>query len=69
MEFKDIPAIDRMISNRYQQKLNDVQEWLSLTEWSQQQLQDHEIARVQAKLLQLELIEQEAPFDTLVHQY
>ena len=67
-EFKDIPAIDRMISNRYQQKLEDVQEWLGLTEWSQQQLKDTEIARVQAKLLQLELIEKEVSLTTLLHQ-
>tara|TARA_R100000935_G_scaffold8302_7_gene17398 strand:+ start:23089 stop:23937 length:849 start_codon:yes stop_codon:yes gene_type:complete len=60
-EFKDIPSIDRMISNRYDQKLEDVQEWLSLTEWSQQQLTSKEVAKVQEKLLQLELIEKEVP--------
>ncbi|RDK85191.1 substrate-binding domain-containing protein [Marinirhabdus gelatinilytica] len=60
-EFKDIPSIDRMISNRYNQQLDDVQEWLSLTEWSQQQLTSAEIERVQEKLLQLELIEKNVP--------
>jgi len=34
-EFKDIPCIDTTIANRYEQKLEDVQEWLGLTEWSQ----------------------------------
>lgn len=58
-EFKDIPSIDRMISNRYDQKLEDVQEWLSLTEWSQQQLTSTEVTRVQEKLVQLELIKKE----------
>ena len=29
VEFKQIPAIDRMLSNRYDQKLEDVQLWLS----------------------------------------
>ncbi|MAZ73754.1 MAG: ABC transporter substrate-binding protein [Flavobacteriaceae bacterium] len=60
-EFKDIPSIDRMISNRYQQKLEDVQQWLSLTQWSQQQLTSTEVSRVQKKLVQLELITKEVP--------
>jgi sulfonate transport system substrate-binding protein len=33
--FKNIPGIDVLLSNRYQQKPEDVKEWLSLTEWSQ----------------------------------
>ena len=37
-EFKQIPSIDKTISNRYDQKLEDVQEWLSLTEWSQENI-------------------------------
>ena len=32
-EFKMIPSIDRMIAHRYDQKLEDVQEWMSITEW------------------------------------
>ena len=60
-EFKDIPSIDRMISNRYNQKLEDVQEWLSLTQWSQRQLTSEEIERVQKKLVQLDLITKEIP--------
>lgn len=66
VEFKNIPSIDRMISNRYDQKLEDVQEWLSLTEWSQQQLTSAEISRVQEKLLQLELIEKEIPIEQIL---
>lgn len=56
-EFKDIPSIDHMISNRYKQKIEDVREWLSLTDWSQQQLSSAEMGRVQDKLVQLELID------------
>lgn len=65
-EFKEIPSIDRMISNRYNQQLEDVQEWLSLTEWSQQQLTSKEIAKVQEKLLQLELIDKEVPVSRIL---
>ena len=33
--FKDIPEIDGIISKRYEQKIEDVKNWLALTEWSQ----------------------------------
>jgi len=39
-EFKSIPSIDRTFANRYGQQLEDIQEWLSLTAWSQEQLSD-----------------------------
>lgn len=55
--FKDIDGIDQMIATRYDQKLEDVQTWLSLTEWSQENLSDALVEKVQDKLLQLELIE------------
>ncbi len=65
-EFKDIPSIDHMISNRYQQKLEDVQEWLSITEWSQENLTLDEVDKVQNKLVQLDLIEKKVPTSDLL---
>ncbi|HBY66996.1 MAG TPA: ABC transporter substrate-binding protein [Flavobacteriaceae bacterium] len=56
-EFKEIPSIDKMISNRYDQKLEDVQQWLSLTEWSQKNLTEEELESVQEKLIELNLID------------
>ena len=47
-----------MIANRYDQQLNDVQEWLSITEWSQENLTNQQVEKVQDKLLQLDLIEE-----------
>lgn len=67
LEFKDIPAIDRMIATRYDQQLEDVQKWLSLTEWSQEQLTPKEVERVQEKLLQLELIENKVTVGEILH--
>ena len=37
---KHIPSIDHTLAHRYDQQLEDIQEWLSLTQWSQQQI-DH----------------------------
>ena len=60
-DFKNIPSIDRMISNRYGQELRDVQEWLSITEWSQQNLTESEINRIQEQLLKLGVIPHTLP--------
>lgn len=65
-EFKDIPSIDRMIANRYDQKLEDVQEWLSLTEWSQEQISEKTLNTVQEKLLKLNIIPKKLPYKEFI---
>ncbi len=56
-EFKSIPSIDRTLSNRYDQKIEDIREWLSKTRWSQKQM-DFETAKgVQDTLQELKLIQ------------
>ena len=66
-EFKQIPSIDRMIANRYDQKLDDVQEWLSLTEWSQKNIDEDTINLVQDKLLKLDIIPFKAKYKDLIY--
>lgn len=57
LEFKDIPSIDRTLSNRYGQQLADVRAWLAATQWGQSQLDRQTVGEVQEKLLGLHLIE------------
>jgi len=57
-EFKQIPSIDRTLSNRYEQKLEDIQEWLSKTRWGQEQLSEQTVNEVQKRLHDLDLIEE-----------
>jgi len=66
-EFKMIPSITQMISNRYDQKIEDVEEWLSLTEWSQENIDKQTVERIQNKLLDLDIIDHKATYETLVH--
>jgi len=68
-EFKEIPSIDQLLSNRYEQKLEDIQHWLSLTEWSQEQLSSQELNSVQEQLLKLDLIENKIKKDSLLHSF
>ena len=57
-EFKQIPSIDRTLSNRYEQKLEDIKEWLSKTTWGQEQLSEATVNEVQSRLHDLKLIEE-----------
>ena len=67
-EFKSIPSIDRTIANRYEQELEDVQEWLSLTEWSQELIDKRTIDNVQEQLLKLNIIPEKATYNDLTYQ-
>ena len=60
-EFKDIPSIDKTLANRYGQQLEDIREWLSLTEWSQEQVPAEAIENVQHTLGTLKLIDTSLP--------
>jgi len=66
-EFKMIPSITQMISNRYDQKIEDVEEWLGLTEWSQENIDKQTIERIQNKLIDLDIITRKATYEELVH--
>lgn len=65
-EFKSIPSIDRTLANRYGQQLEDIQEWLALTEWGQQQLGKDSLELVQNRLYQLGLVKQKVAMEQLL---
>ena len=67
-EFKQIPSIDRTIANRYEQELEDVQEWLSLTEWSQKNISKNTLNKVQNKLLELNIIPEKWDYEDLTFE-
>ena len=64
--FKEIPEIDRIISERYQQKNEDVKVWLELTEWSQKNIDPATVEAVQDQLLQLNIISEKWTYNQLV---
>ena len=55
-EFKTIPCIDRTLANAYEQKLEDIKDWMSITQWSQSKLSEETLETVQNTLLDLNLI-------------
>ncbi|WP_405571981.1 substrate-binding domain-containing protein [Winogradskyella sp. Asnod2-B02-A] len=67
-EFKSIPSIDKTIANRYEQELTDVEEWLSLTEWSQSVMDETTINKVQDQLYDLNIIPKKVEYSKLIHK-
>lgn len=55
-EFKSIPSINKTLANAYGQKLEDINEWLTITQWSQSKMKLNTLQKVQDTLLDLKLI-------------
>ena len=56
LEFKSIPSIDRTLASRFNQEVEDIQNWLKLTRWSQKQLSEKDFITVQEQLFKLNVI-------------
>ncbi|MDG1527894.1 MAG: substrate-binding domain-containing protein [Polaribacter sp.] len=56
-DFKQTPGIDNVLAKRYEQKLDDIQKWLSITEWESDTLISKElIDEVQDKMITFKVI-------------
>ncbi len=67
-EFKDIPCIDKTIANTYNQKIEDVREWLNLTEWSQKLIDKTTVLKTQQELFSLNIIPEIVDYKTLTEK-
>jgi len=56
-EFKQIPSIDKTLAIRYNQQLEDIRQWLSLTQWSQENISENMLDEIQKKLLEFGIID------------
>ncbi|MBL4643744.1 MAG: ABC transporter substrate-binding protein, partial [Flavobacteriaceae bacterium] len=49
--FKETQGIDKVLANRYKQQLEDIQQWLSITEWeSKNPISEELIDEIQNKM-------------------
>ena len=60
--FKEIPEINSTLSTRFNQKLDDIQDWISRTEWSQEPINEEMLNKVQNQLLELGIINKKGTF-------
>ncbi|WP_373056254.1 substrate-binding domain-containing protein [Zunongwangia sp. H14] len=65
--FKNIPEIDKILAERYDQKIEDIRNWLKITSWSDSQLRENELDEVQEKLRQLKLIPKKVRNSEILH--
>ena len=66
IEFKQIPSIDKTLASRYEQKLEDIQEWLKITKWSQKQLTEKQFETIQVQLQDLGIIENQLNYSEVI---
>lgn len=66
IEFKDIPSIDRTLASKFDQKIEDIREWLSLTKWSQKPLSEKVLNKIQNQLFELKIIDKKSTFAEIV---
>lgn len=59
--FKEISNIEETLSSRYGIKIEDIVTWLNITAWSQHQLSEEELSKVQKSLEELGLIPSNIP--------
>lgn len=64
--FKSLPHIIQKLAARYHQKEEDLEKWLALTEWSQNQLDENMLNNVQNQLLKLGIIDKKSTFVEIV---
>ncbi|RZJ72780.1 substrate-binding domain-containing protein [Flavobacterium sp.] len=65
--FKQIPDIDVLLSRRYHQKQEDIQQWLALTQWSQANFSEPVLNKIQNQLADLGIIAKKGTFADIVH--
>ena len=64
--FKEKENIAALLADRYEQKLEDIKEWLSITEWSQSQIKEETLDKVQSQLFDLDVIKTKVDSEKLL---
>ena len=66
-KFKSIENIDAVLAENFNQKTKDIQDWLSLTEWSQSNLSEKTLNKIQNQLFALKIIDKKGTFTEIVY--
>lgn len=65
-KFKTIKNIENILALKYNQKVEDINQWLALTKWSQKNLTENEVTTIQNQLFELEIIDKKTTFTSLI---
>ena len=64
--FKEIPNINAILAKNYHQKIEDIQEWLTLTNWSQKQINEEQLNSIQNQLVELKIIDRKCKSSEII---
>jgi ABC-type nitrate/sulfonate/bicarbonate transport system substrate-binding protein len=64
-KFKEIPGITATIAERFHQKIEDIEHWISRTEWSQESMDQEMLNNVQNQLFEFGIINKKGTFAQL----
>ena len=64
--FKQIPNIDQILSAKYKLKLSDINDWLAITNWSQENLNQKTLNKIQNQLFDLKIIDKKLTFASII---
>lgn len=67
LQFKSIKNIATILADHFNQKTEDIQEWLSLTAWSQNNLSAETLNKIQNQLFDLKIIDKKGTFAEIVY--
>jgi ABC-type nitrate/sulfonate/bicarbonate transport system substrate-binding protein len=67
LEFKSVKNIEVDLAVTFNQKIEDIQEWLSLTEWSQTNLSIETLNKIQNQLFAMKIIDKKGTFAEIVY--
>lgn len=68
LNFKDNPKIVEILSQQFNQKPEDVREWLSLTHWSQNNMSESMLNKIQNQLIEFKVINKKGTFADIVYE-
>lgn len=68
INFKELPNVIDILSKRFNQKSDDLTQWLSLTEWSQNYLTEPVLNKIQNQLIDFKVIDKKGTFAQIVAQ-
>ena len=65
-EFKQIPCIDTTLASVFQQKVNDIQQWLQITKWSQKNITEKEFDEIMNNLIKFNILEKPLKYTDVI---
>ncbi|MFM2230208.1 MAG: hypothetical protein RL607_1466 [Bacteroidota bacterium] len=65
-QFKTQPNTIETLAKRFHQKENDLKEWLTRTTWSQTNLTELQLMKIQNQLFELNIIDKKSNFESIV---